>query len=215
MLMGVRSTGIGRLGQQSITDIITAAANQYGVPPQLALAQAQQESGMNPNAIGGKGEVGLFQLMPQYFGGQGNLSDPATNANLAMAYLSQQYSMTGDWRDALIAYNEGPTAWNQGQRYASSQTYADTILANAGIPSGPQSAQPVQPFQVPQTIQQPQPTPLIPQPPVQGTQIPPATTVPIGSQIPAPMSSASTMGSQLGTIGLLAAAGLVAWVALS
>jgi len=134
--MPIRRIGIGRLGDQSITDIITQAAQAQGVPISLALAQAQQESSLVPSKIGAKGEIGLFQLRPEYFSGQGDLTDPTINANVGLAYLFQQFQLTSNWRDALIAYNEGPTAWSQGQRYASSQAYADAVLAAAGMTGG-------------------------------------------------------------------------------
>lgn len=128
----VRSIGMGRLGQSSLTDAIAQAASSAGVPPSLAIAVAQHESGMNPNAIGGAGEIGLFQLKPSSFPGV-NISDVATNISTGVSYLAQMYSMTGNWRDALIAYNEGPTRWSEGTRYSASQSYADAILADANL----------------------------------------------------------------------------------
>lgn len=180
---------MGRLGDQSLTDIVTQAAQAQGVPVSLALAQAQRESGMNPNAVGMKGEVGLFQLMPQYFSGNGDLTDPTINANVALAYLAQQYQTTGNWRDALISYNEGPTAFSQGQRYASSQAYADAILASAGVAGGTT-------------------TPPAPAPVSQGPAPAPVST-PVTFNYPQPVAAGTTT-TDWGTVALIAIGGVLA-----
>lgn len=72
----------------SITDIIAQVAQSKGVNPNLAIATAEVESGLNPQAVGDQGtSFGLFQL---HRGGElGNLSvaqafDPFTNANTAL-----------------------------------------------------------------------------------------------------------------------------------
>ena len=196
MMMTIRHTGIGRLGDQSITDIITQAAQAQGVPVSLALAQAQHESGLDPNAIGLKGEIGLFQLRPEYFGQMGDLTDPTINANVALWYLYQQYQHTGNnWRDALIAYNEGPTAWDQGNRYASSQSYADDILAAAGVIGGGVTTT------APPPAPAPTPLPL----PVTQPQTQPVTTQPGNQPGTQPVTQTDWT-----TIGLVAIAGVVA-----
>ena len=77
----------------SVVDAIKAAAARYGVDPRLALADAQQESGLNPMSVGDQGtSFGLYQL---HRGGElGNLTpaqafDPATNADTALAVFAQ------------------------------------------------------------------------------------------------------------------------------
>lgn len=92
------------------TASITATANQYGVPPSLALAVAQIESSMNPTARSSAGAIGLFQLMPSTAAGLGvDPNDPLQNIQGGVEYLSQlltQYN--GDTSLALAAYNAGP-----------------------------------------------------------------------------------------------------------
>ena len=73
----------------TVQEAITQAANEYGVPVNLALATAQVESGLNPNAVGDNGtSFGLFQL---HRGGElGSMSpqqafDPLTNARRALS----------------------------------------------------------------------------------------------------------------------------------
>lgn len=72
-----------------ITDAITQAALEYGVDPNLAIATAQVESGLNPSAVGDGGtSYGLFQL---HRGGElGSMTpqqafDPLTNARRALS----------------------------------------------------------------------------------------------------------------------------------
>lgn len=72
----------------TITDTIAGVAQRLGVNPNLAIATAQVESGLNPQAVGDQGtSFGLFQL---HRGGElGNLSvaqafDPLINASTAL-----------------------------------------------------------------------------------------------------------------------------------
>lgn len=51
---------------QIIMQLITLHALMEGVPPQTALAIAKIESSYNVNAVGAAGELGLYQIMPQY-----------------------------------------------------------------------------------------------------------------------------------------------------
>ena len=69
------------------TASIVSAANSYGVDPNLALAVAQTESSMNPNAVSSAGAVGLFPIMPSSFPGV-NINDPLTNIDTGVGYLS-------------------------------------------------------------------------------------------------------------------------------
>ena len=104
--MGVASPGI--------TSLITGIANAQGVPPALALAVAQHESGFDPNAYnpagGGVGASGLFQLRgpaQQQFGVT-NPYDPTQNATAGITYLQQLLAKyNGDQTLALMAYSCG------------------------------------------------------------------------------------------------------------
>jgi hypothetical protein len=116
-------------GASSGTDIrqmITDAARRYGVDPALALAIADRESGMNPNAPrGASGEYGMMQVMPQTFAafGSGDPNNVQNNLNASMAYLSalsKQYH--GNERLMAEHYNgSGPAA----------RAYADDVMQRA------------------------------------------------------------------------------------
>jgi len=116
------------------------ASAAYGVPLNILQAVAQQESSMCPRAVSSAGAQGLMQLMPATAASLGvtNPFDPQQSANGGAQYLAQLFQQYGDWNTALIAYNQGPGALAQNGPYSSSQQYASTILANAGVssPSG-------------------------------------------------------------------------------
>lgn len=94
--------------------LITRAAAKYGVPADLAIRQAAQESAFfSQDVISGKvksgaGAIGLFQFMPPTAKALGvNPTDPASAADGAMRYMARLYKMFGDWKKAAWAYNWG------------------------------------------------------------------------------------------------------------
>lgn len=119
----------------SLAQQIQASAPAYGVPPSLALALAQKESSLNPNAVSSAGAQGLFQLMPATGASLGvtNPFDASQSIQGGLSYLKSLYDQYGNWNDALIAYNEGPGRFDSGTIYRASQSYADSILAASGV----------------------------------------------------------------------------------
>jgi hypothetical protein len=68
----------------NVRDIIVAAANQYGIPVDYALATAQRESGFNPRAKNPNSSAsGLFQFINGTWKdyGRGDVFDPYANAD--------------------------------------------------------------------------------------------------------------------------------------
>jgi soluble lytic murein transglycosylase-like protein len=110
----------------------------------VAEAVAQAESGgrqfdANGNVITSKaGALGIMQLMPgtaQQYGV--NPFDADQNNEGGRAYLGDLYHTFGDWRDALAAYNWGPSnvrkANANGTAFPSSvETYISTVTDNMG-----------------------------------------------------------------------------------
>ena len=92
-------------------------ARLHGVPAELVLAQARQESGIRQydaagHLLRGKaGEVGIFQVKPSTAPGQ-PLDDPHANIGAGISELARLYRKFGAWEQALAAYN-----W--GERYVS------------------------------------------------------------------------------------------------
>lgn len=114
-------------------DIITAVAKEHKIPPELALAVAQQESNFNPAAKSPKGAVGLFQLMPDTAAELGvtDIADPVQNITGGIKYLRQLSDRyQGDVTKVLHAYNGGMGRVDAGTIPAESQAYAANILAN-------------------------------------------------------------------------------------
>lgn len=141
MILPARLSGLGSTSHYAAT--VTALAPTYGVPPSLALAVMNQESGGNQfTASGGtltnstSGALGLFQLMPTTAAGLGvNPNDPTQNITGGLKYLQQMYQVTGNWNDALVAYNEGPGAFAAHGAYPGAAQYASSILAAANLDS--------------------------------------------------------------------------------
>jgi len=109
-------------------------AEKNGVPVELLLSIAHQESNFNPSAVSPKGARGLMQLMPetarQY--GVKNPMDPLENIGGAARYLrhlSDKYK--GNMTAVIAAYNEGETKFDRagvGGGDAETRKY----LANVG-----------------------------------------------------------------------------------
>jgi len=93
-----------------------AAAAQYGVNPQLLVAIARTESGMNPAALNrnknGSYDIGLMQInsswlptLRKYGVEEQALWDPCTNIHVGAWVLSQNMQRMGNSWEAVGAYN--------------------------------------------------------------------------------------------------------------
>jgi soluble lytic murein transglycosylase-like protein len=98
------------LGQtQTTEELVTQAAIENGIDPDLALAIMHVESKGDANAIGALGEVGLFQLRGEFH--DVRHGDPRHNVGVALRYLAalkERFEpIHGDaW---FVAFNVGPT----------------------------------------------------------------------------------------------------------
>jgi soluble lytic murein transglycosylase-like protein len=123
----------------NIEQALTDAANQYGLPPALVIAQAQQESGGNPNAVSPVGAQGVMQLMPATAAQLGVTDpfDPVQNITAGVKYLAQLVQQFGgDLSLALAAYNWGPgnVSKNGYNNWPTeTQNYVANILGNSGV----------------------------------------------------------------------------------
>jgi Transglycosylase SLT domain len=121
--------------------LIKSEAAKNGLPPDIADAVAAIESGYDPGAIGGVGEIGLMQVRPEtaamlgFKGDLAELAKPDVNIHYGVTYLGQAWHLAnGDLCRALMKYRAG-----HGEEIMSalSMTYcgrARAHLAAAGSP---------------------------------------------------------------------------------
>ena len=125
--------------------VILAAASRYGVDPALVKAVVWRESRFNPNARGGKGEIGLMQIMSDTAGDWARserlslfvperLFDPAQNTLCGAWYLRKllhRYPQTDDPLPYVLAdYNAGRThvlRWAKGAAATNSAMFLQQI----------------------------------------------------------------------------------------
>lgn len=138
--------GLAGLGQTytpaQIQSMIVQAANQYGVPPSIALGIASHESGFNPNAThlntNGTTDYGVMQLNSttvQTLGVQNPL-DPQQNINAGVSLLASYLNQYGgNVNQALQAYASGPGSLSNPPNSVASQFigYVTSYTPPAGL----------------------------------------------------------------------------------
>ena len=110
------------------------------LPPEVAEAVAEVESGFDPNAVGSVGEVGLMQVLPstaRMLGFQGplpTLFDPAVNVRYGVRYLSQAWRKTGqDICATVMKYRAGHGETRYSQRSVDYCVRVRALLAERGF----------------------------------------------------------------------------------
>jgi soluble lytic murein transglycosylase-like protein len=115
------------------------AANEFGVPLRYVMATIWQESAGDAGAKGSAGERGLMQLKKiavadakQRYENK-DFSDwqyiPKQNIRAGTAFLKVQKTRTGNWFDALKAYNQGYAGMKDHPDKA--QNYAESVTEKA------------------------------------------------------------------------------------
>jgi hypothetical protein len=101
-------------GRRAYLSALTREAEARGLPPAVADAVVTVESGYNPAAVGGVGEVGLMQVRPTtaaMLGHRGSAADlfvPETNIRFGVTYLARAWQLAGgDLCRALMKYRAG------------------------------------------------------------------------------------------------------------
>lgn len=92
---------------------INKATRLYNLPPKLLGRVAYQESRFRPDIITGKtkspaGALGIMQIIPKWHPAVDPLA-PTEAILYAASYLRELHDRFGNWKDALAAYNWGPT----------------------------------------------------------------------------------------------------------
>lgn len=90
-----------------IENKIRVEASNAGLDPDLAVAIATVESGLNPKAVGLLNEQGLFQLRPEFHLLNGSVNN---NVKVGVRYLTQlRNAAKGCYGNAwFVLYNYGP-----------------------------------------------------------------------------------------------------------
>jgi hypothetical protein len=117
-------------GGTGLEQMARAAAQKWGIDPDLYVKQIQQESGFNPNAKSGAGAMGIAQFMQGTFGAgvSWNPWDPAVSLDKGAQYMSQLSNQYGGIRNALWAYNAGEGNFAKGIMPAETKAYLGNIL---------------------------------------------------------------------------------------
>lgn len=122
-----------QISKEQIKQFIINEARAIGVPVDLALALANQESRFDPRAISKAGAIGVMQLMPgtaKYLGV--NPYNVADNIKGGLKYLkSMLNTFNNNPQLALAAYNAGPGAVQKHKGvppYKETQNYVKNIL---------------------------------------------------------------------------------------
>lgn len=133
------SAAVNLKSNQAYVSYIRAVERQLGIPPDLLVRVAYQESRFRSDIITGAtvssaGAKGMFQLMPVHW----KAVDPVdwrASALYAGRYLLSHFKRFGTWQHALAAYN-----WGQGNlaKYGiakaplETRNYYSQILADVG-----------------------------------------------------------------------------------
>lgn len=99
------------MNTETIIGLIMAMAPVMGVDGKVAVAVARVESNFNINAIGAAGEIGLFQVKPEYVKEytKKQLSDPFVNIYVGLQKLkyAQDNCIHQKSIEYLVCYNYG------------------------------------------------------------------------------------------------------------
>lgn len=109
-----------------------AAARETGLPLELLVAVAYEESQMDPKAQSRAGALGLLQLLPSTASElRVDPMHPPSNVRAGARYLRHLFDQFGSAALALAAYNAGPTAVAKAGGAPSEQTteYAANVQA--------------------------------------------------------------------------------------
>jgi soluble lytic murein transglycosylase-like protein len=174
------STNIATGGSISVPPellpIYQEASARTGIPVDVLIAQGKQESGFNPNAVGGAGEIGVHQIKPSTakdpgFGLTGidpaTLKDPRVNINFAADYLKARGGPRTDFSNpatvaaALKNYNGGGDPnyvanvlrYVPGARASLAGATAPSAAPGAAVPPAQLGGDPGAPVQIPPAVQ--------------------------------------------------------------
>jgi len=120
---------VAKIPESQVDLLALLAGLKHGVNPVLVKSIAYHETGWNPSLVGGAGELGIMQVLPDtaasvgYNGPDAGLQDAWTGMDVGTAYLAHQLAKYPDTAQAVSAYNAGrPITGNAA-------TYTNPVLA--------------------------------------------------------------------------------------
>ena len=95
---------------EQLCELMTAAADQYGVPREFFIRLIWKESRFNPGAVSPVGAQGIAQFMPQTarIRGLKDPFDPVQALPASASFLADLEARFGSWGLAAAGYNGGP-----------------------------------------------------------------------------------------------------------
>ncbi len=121
--------------------LVRLEAMRAGLPPEVADAVTEVESGYHPETVGAAGEIGLMQVMPGtarmlgFTGTADELAAPATNIHYGVTYLAQAWRLAGgDICTATMKYRAGHGETRFSWRSVDYCVRVRTKLAARGYP---------------------------------------------------------------------------------
>lgn len=98
--------------KEAIVALIVAYSKIFGVDPQVAVSVAKVESRLEVEATGQLGEVGLFQIRPEFYPmlTKAQIRSPETNIMLGVRMLAKckKTCIHQEGISWLVCYNYGP-----------------------------------------------------------------------------------------------------------
>ena len=97
--------------KRAIAGKVVAYARKHGVPENVALGMAMQESGFDQSKKSGTGPVGVMQVGRKASKDlKINPKDVDQNIEGGIRYFKQMLDQHGDVDSALVAYHDGPNS---------------------------------------------------------------------------------------------------------
>ena len=126
------------LTREQVRQLVVATAKHYGVPPNLALAIAWQESGWQQRRISSAGAIGVMQVMPGtgrwmelYVGRSLRLRDSHDNVLAGVRTLKVLLDSTSRNKRAVAAYYQGLGAVRSRGLFDDTKRYVAAVRAHA------------------------------------------------------------------------------------
>jgi hypothetical protein len=125
------------LSRDQVRRLVTTTAKRYGVPPQLALAIAWQESGWQQRRLSSTGAIGVMQVMPDtgrwmrwYVGRPLRLRDTHDNVLAGVMTIRVLRAWTHRDKNAIAAYYQGLAAVRRRGFFDDTVLYVAAVRAH-------------------------------------------------------------------------------------